>query len=276
MIPDLCVVMITYRSMQRPPVQKYDPDTPLLVTGILRIATKYQVEPLRTRIVEHVKADWPQTLVEWDRLETDIAQLAQAHAAVKTALGRSRYRIDGRYLDQRVAEPVAAIRLAREFNIPSILPAAFYTLARISPEHDRHPHPETLGPTIWSQWDTQPAFRTARWSLLTTEDYRCLVRGQSMILDQHFRINGCYVNDDCESRTECDEAWGDQMLNGFEILNHVTNHDVLQAWAEFYSPQRLRDSGLCWSCRDHHAKRANLAREEVWDGLPSWFGLAED
>lgn len=105
--------------------------TPTLL-GTLRLATKYQVDALRSRIVRHFEADWPRTLAEWDRLESEIDSMMEEHQDEKNLEDFNQ--VDGLFLDERLPEPAAAIRLAIEFGIPSILPAAFYTLARTTPD----------------------------------------------------------------------------------------------------------------------------------------------
>ena len=90
------------------------------------------MDSFRSRIVRHFEADWPRTLAEWDRLEAEIDYMMEEHQDDKN---EDYYgRVDGLFLDQRLPEPAAAIRLALEFGIPSILPAAFYTLAQTTPD----------------------------------------------------------------------------------------------------------------------------------------------
>lgn len=81
------------------PNRRYDPDTPLLVAGVLRMATKYQIEFLRERIVQIIEADWPKTVEEWDAMEAHIELLEQEHKATFSRDKNLCFKIDGLYLD---------------------------------------------------------------------------------------------------------------------------------------------------------------------------------
>ena len=48
-------------------MRRYDPDFPLTVRGILGLATKYQVESLRERIVKYLESEWPTSALAWVR-----------------------------------------------------------------------------------------------------------------------------------------------------------------------------------------------------------------
>ncbi|TFY59753.1 hypothetical protein EVG20_g7669 [Dentipellis fragilis] len=129
-------------------LRPYDPDTQLKVRPLLRMADKFQVDVLRDRIVAQLVSDWPQTIRQWDKLESEIQ-----------------------------TRPASAIRLARDFNIPEILGTAFYHLSRINIEHDwdssrgvdKHGKPARV---------SNHRRRTARWDLLEKEDHMPLSRGR--------------------------------------------------------------------------------------------------
>lgn len=40
-----------------------------VVSGVLRLSTKYIIDSLRTRLIEHLSAAWPSTLHDWDARE---------------------------------------------------------------------------------------------------------------------------------------------------------------------------------------------------------------
>ena len=131
-----------------PVLKHYDPDFPVAVAGLMRLATKYQVDSLCKRIANHLEQQWPKTLEEY-------AQLQSTREAAWDI--RTRFRTPPVYAS--FPEPAAAISLAVEYNIPSILPAAFYALAMSNPE--------------LNAWDCalESSFqydktRPARWSLL--------------------------------------------------------------------------------------------------------------
>ncbi|KAI0026918.1 hypothetical protein K488DRAFT_32377, partial [Vararia minispora EC-137] len=79
-----------------------------LVSGVLRIATKYVLDSLRARALAHLADAWPPTLAGWDARE----ERARAPNA------------------PQYPSPIAVINLARECDAPALLPAAFYDLSR--------------------------------------------------------------------------------------------------------------------------------------------------
>ncbi|KAL4066074.1 hypothetical protein J3A83DRAFT_4262587 [Scleroderma citrinum] len=94
---------------------KNDPSDFRVVSGILRLATKYLVDSLRDKALSHLALAWPNTLKGWDARE-DIARAEELEA------GSSAIRT--------YPSPIAVINLAREVNAPALLPSAFYDLSR--------------------------------------------------------------------------------------------------------------------------------------------------
>jgi hypothetical protein len=82
----------------------------------LKLATKYQVDALRSQIIKHLERDWPSTIDDWDRVDDDTRS-----AALQSSDGS---------LDGVVPDPVYAILIARSCDVPQILPTAFYVLSR--------------------------------------------------------------------------------------------------------------------------------------------------
>jgi hypothetical protein len=87
-------------------------DFPFLAS-VLRLSCKYFICIPRRQCLERLQTYFPATLAEWDRRE------------------RMSLAPDGHY-DPRheIPSPIHVINLARELNVGSILPAAFYDLAR--------------------------------------------------------------------------------------------------------------------------------------------------
>lgn len=94
---------------------KNDPTDFQVVSGILRLATKYLVDTLRDKTLSHLGLAWPTTLKGWDARE-DIARAEELQA------GSSAIRT--------YPSPIAVINLAREVDAPALLPSAFYDLSR--------------------------------------------------------------------------------------------------------------------------------------------------
>lgn len=92
-----------------------DPVDFRVVSGILRLATKYLVDSLRSKAIGHLSEAWPSTLKGWDARE-DAARASE----LQNGLGAN-----GIY-----PSPISVINLAREVDAPSLLPSAFYDLSR--------------------------------------------------------------------------------------------------------------------------------------------------
>ncbi|KAF9821599.1 hypothetical protein IEO21_00445 [Rhodonia placenta] len=95
------------------PYNRLDPNTPFLVEGILRLAHKYQIEPLRIRNLEHFAADWARNVDEWDRMEAAIVIVRRQHLGLSAIQGK----LDGFHRDDRFPEPASAIQFTEEFQL---------------------------------------------------------------------------------------------------------------------------------------------------------------
>lgn len=126
----------------------------------MKIAHKLQVDLITKHIVKHIEGDWPQTLDEWDAL---CQPLAFWHS-------------EGHQPKEELPEPIATIIFARTFDVPKVLPVAFYELSRRRYRHD---------------WDVEHLRNfekggrrvAARWSLLSKEDHIALGRLREYIQD---------------------------------------------------------------------------------------------
>ncbi|KIP05782.1 hypothetical protein PHLGIDRAFT_44007, partial [Phlebiopsis gigantea 11061_1 CR5-6] len=149
--------------------KRLDPDTPLLVRGVLKLASKYQVDAVRSRIVQCLEEDWPTTPLAWLRLCHDEKLYNDGFTRYHT-LG------SGEYAEDKFPEPASAIRLARDFDIPSILPAAYLKLLYADPTLD------------WDAIRKEPEtpcgrmVRSARWRLLDQTDLLRLAQGRSRLV----------------------------------------------------------------------------------------------
>ncbi|KAG1753377.1 hypothetical protein EDB19DRAFT_1979134 [Suillus lakei] len=218
-------------------------DTPIRLRGLLNIAQKYQVNQLYEHIVTSIKADWPQTLPRWDFLD-DINR--QRMLEPQTTLPWDPVLDD----EQKMSEPAAAIRIAREFDIPEVLPAAFYHLARIEISCDYDEAQQELCPR---------SEHAARWGMLTQEDMSCLVRGKEEIAS----IMDHFVN---QTRSKCCHPCKSSWEETLFMMNYV--RDPLEVLRRF-----TRRYELCEACRESLATRAMVEREDIWSKLPEIFHL---
>lgn len=93
-----------------------DRDDFQVVSGILRLATKYLIDSLRAKALAHLHVAWPLDLKAWDAREDVLRS----------------YEVDGFSCGHRYPHPFALINLAREIDAPSLLPSAFYDISRLS------------------------------------------------------------------------------------------------------------------------------------------------
>ncbi|KDQ49270.1 hypothetical protein JAAARDRAFT_63790 [Jaapia argillacea MUCL 33604] len=106
------------------PLERYSPNKPLEVRGFLELATKYQADRLWDYIVRNLVADWPQWLPGWDALEREYS--SEANELAEHLDENEIVDVEDSY-----PEPASAIRIATDFDIPEILPAAFYALSQL-------------------------------------------------------------------------------------------------------------------------------------------------
>ena len=79
------------------------------------MSSKYLIDHLRERCLARLEADWPTTLLGWDRREQKAT-------------------VDTRYNPrEHFPHPVLVIQLAHELSLDQLLPCAFYDLCRYGP-----------------------------------------------------------------------------------------------------------------------------------------------
>ncbi|TDL14655.1 hypothetical protein BD410DRAFT_778730 [Rickenella mellea] len=223
------------------PYKRYNPDTPLVCKGILKLATKYQMDTLRNRIIEQIISDWPKTLYEWDAIESHNAFFEKAPDSLKEQIIQS--------------EPAAAIEIARLFDIPSILPAAFLQLTRTKIQNR------------WSARPKDPKDRMchyARWELLGAEDSLRIVEITRSIhitvlcfqtFDLH-KSTGCSNVSYCETRLQ----WEFNIFSSHYPLSLDILADV--ACLSSYISKNCK---LCKSCDENISKRLKQLRHNIWN-----------
>jgi len=243
-----------------------DPDDFRVVSGILRLTTKYIIESLRTRALNHLRIAWPTTLKEWDARE-DIARSYD--------LGNPTHR------GFRYPSPIAVIQLARENNAPELLPAAFYDLSRY------HFH------QIYEPAAGEPLSYPPLISVLAPDDIQRLALGKEASL--HFvttliqsMANGAHParqtlshlrrkssENVCVSAAACKQDFE-------ELVELATQHylfdrergctDPLYV-AEELGQLKSAEFSECKPCAKALERWAIRERERMWNLIPTWFRL---
>lgn len=224
--------------------------------------------------------DWPSTLGGWDQREQD----ATDHL--------------GRYAPRESCpHPILVIELALDLGISSVLPAAFYDLARYGPSKilSGAPYPSLAIDHFISggMGPSPPA------SVVLSRDNLCRTfEGRENI--QHFMATfiatelqnrppspECLFQFDVDPSRPCHESFYFIMLNVLRSVGGIAcgrDADALftliQAMemlsrTDFSDGQRQCGLRMCQPCKTDFAVSAIKARADVWASLPAWFGLAD-
>ncbi|KIP09508.1 hypothetical protein PHLGIDRAFT_86570 [Phlebiopsis gigantea 11061_1 CR5-6] len=250
-------------------LQRLDPSNPLRAMGILRLATKYAMDPLRKIILHCIEADWPRTLGEWDQLQATVAHARELNGGA-----------GGPFIDDCFPEPAAAIRFASEFGCPSILPAAFYQLAITDPAADWDEFRRGNDDDDAAAWEHRCALatggRTARWELLDRANLMRFLRGRTALdawlpdvedcLTSYLGTAECVDHFHCERvRAECRRVF---LLEG---PGRARPFDPLHALR--FLLDLVPQHQLCGACLRHIRGELLRVRQEIWDELPTMFGI---
>lgn len=247
-------------------LRRYDPDIPIKHRGLLALAVKYDVDAIRLRIIQHMESEWPVRLGEWYLLTREMHERAQAAHVVP---GMPQWAV----VEQSFPEPASAIRMAIDFKIPSVLPAAYYRLAISNPG------------VAWGVRGGAHTRLSARWDFLECEDWRRYARGKQALSDKLNKISMAmytlFVGSDeeeCEDVDGCDRAL--KLLHRFIRDNDDRRFgcqpDVLgllfKVSKEEYD-EGEGDVGLCDVCKGKLTEKVEALLQDIWDGLPAIFNL---
>lgn len=236
------------------------------MTGVMRLALKYEIDTVRALIVKHVEADWPQTLEEWDAHQAEKGSAAQAYVDSKDKKFR------GKYFDDAYPEPVAAIRFALEFDIPRILPAAWYQLATTGAKVHLDYETVRLRPSM--RLFSHPCSPKARWKLLHTDATLLTITmfgkakmEEYMKVAEHIIRNSALA---CEDSHRCEQI-GFKKAREFLAL-YGTPADPLHGIKQVLG-SGLWDSDMCAECIVYKHNQLQKARRTIWEALPVDFQL---
>lgn len=191
------------------------------------------MDHVRSKVVARIEADWPITLEEWDQDEEFYSS-----DDIRDFKRRRRLR-------SAPPEPAAAVVLARRFDMPTILPAAFYELTR----RDIHNNKTYLFTELVNQ---------ARGDILSSEDYQILSDFRDYLfyatknLTEFVHVNQECTGDDCLaslakflSSLKLD-AYNQRDFLRVTRLDNVAVHD------------------LCETCEERVKAEVSQRRANVW------------
>ncbi|KIO33275.1 hypothetical protein M407DRAFT_17832 [Tulasnella calospora MUT 4182] len=135
---------------------------------VLMLADKYDMGALGTSLLPKLLEDWPTTLEKWD----DVDQRARS---IVVAISMQRPRNSSSpSADDILPEPAMAVKFGQAHPAArNILPAVFYHLSRLS-----NSTPDDLQ---FGHCNDPEVYRSVDYSLMTSEDWRRVVRGQANI-----------------------------------------------------------------------------------------------
>ncbi|KAI0685439.1 hypothetical protein C8T65DRAFT_168711 [Cerioporus squamosus] len=270
---DLALLLTYLYNPSQLSFKRLDPNKPIQISGVIRLADKYLLEPLHDHLVQQVASDWPTTLQAWDIREAEIQAIRKAAADEK----------DRKKFWELVPEPVAAVLFAEEFGCPQILPAAFYQLAQTN--FNRDWNDTGIHNDSW-QWDTL----LARWSLLEKDNLvRCLHGFQS--LDDYHADAYSLLSKHCFPPQDHDEHGYNMIYKNSKcyaflaellvvVWGRGSRRDPLQLLLDCLeyekypqlSKERFPD-GLCEHCRESLPDIIAHKRRVLWGSLPEYFRL---
>lgn len=226
--------------------------------------------------MQHLEEDWPTSPIAWLRLRND-EKLYDEDCTRYVTFKK------GEYIEDNFPEPASALRLARDFDIPSILPAVYLKLLYADPTLDWD--------VIRKKKDTSHgrAIHSARWSLLDQTDMLRLAQGRSRLISRLAHVHRAFMIRSRVCRIEDDEG-----ANCHQILVKQHNEFTAARYSSFWTGvqeadkpdpiqvlQKLRDSAadwkLCTSCTELFRNKIAEEIKKQWNELPQIFGLvAED
>ncbi|KAF6761667.1 hypothetical protein DFP72DRAFT_627986 [Ephemerocybe angulata] len=248
-----------------------------VVSGILRLATKYIIDELREMALVHLSVAWPSTLKAWD-LREDIARNYEIASGCPAA--------------HRYPHPFAVINLAREVDAPSLLFSAFYDLSRYSYSQIYEPHeedplyrPSPFTPPSLSPADiarlcigkehTQHTITTLIQAMGNGQHIRQagqqLMSGQYSLLRRSPSSSGAI----CISAAACRKDFT-------ELVELATQHYLFDRERGCYDPLyvaeelgQLKSAEIseCKACAKSLETWAAREREKAWKLIPVWFRL---
>ena len=224
----------------------------------MSVATKYEVDSVCKAVVSHLEQAWPRTLAELIRLEYDTRRVEEGFCGLDERTRYIRKRSD-------LLEPAIAIRLATDFDIPSILPAAYYMLTTMYV-------PDEL------------ASRCERYLLGDSEMLR-YYKGKYELADLRPEVECIYqavgYTKDCTNaplagtESDCTKTSNriyDESMPLWKASLELQCADPLKRLIELYD--KGLDETLCAGCKAFVRMQAQYEMKDIWNSLSKIFNLS--
>lgn len=250
---------------------------------VLMLTDKYDMGILGTNLLPKLLEDWPTTLEKWDDVDK------RAHSIVLATFRQRERNPALPSADDVLPDPAMAVKFGRAHPAArDVLPAAFYHLSRLSSSTD--------GDLPFGPYDPE-FFRSADYNLMTSEDWRRVVRGQANIRAWLEWLSRTWPAE-C-SRTSFKDADEVEMEYGEGTPDPCK---IYEWWNENFGPSILRigtkrvvdvlgqlesfrivvdridrattsTDEICYGCQRDVVKRLEDSRNKFWKHLPFFFGL---
>ncbi|KAJ7043554.1 hypothetical protein C8F04DRAFT_1072491 [Mycena alexandri] len=243
-----------------------------VVSGILRLSTKYIVDSLRAKALAHLCIAWPSTLKGWDARE-DVARTFEMETS---ASGGHFY-----------PSPIAVINLSREVSAPCLLPAAFYDLCRYSyaqiyePADDEPLFQAPSSPTTYSTLSPLDMQRLALGKEAAQHNITALIQtmghAQTHIrhAQPHTHVRKSSSGGVCVSAAACRKDFSElvDLATQHYLFDRERGHCDPLYVSEELGQLKSAEFSECKACAKSLETWAAREREKMWKMIPIWFRL---
>lgn len=234
------------------------------IAAILRLGKKYEVDHFRDEGLRRLRCDFPSTLNGWDGKYHHLEDECQIR-------------------DIRNFYP-EIISLAHELGVETILPSAYLNLVQtqsvvrynhwcIDYEANVHlPQEDILRANLEKQATKSGAKETIRVGLPQTAVHACLIgRDKLLCRTQKTFLRWFHTRDvlpgaECATGSQCRA----QRTKVLASLEGMTDFNSIKAMDEKYIRS---DFSICEHCESSIENALEKNRQEIWNALPSMFGL---
>jgi len=166
-----------------------------------------------------------------------------------------------------IPEPAAAIALAEQFDIRSILPVAYYDLLRCTPRKDWGELLE--GYCIYNMSD-----KPARWGCLTAKSLRKLRRLQDILIDETYDLSMYFGTALVEGHRcpmhgsrpgECKKMWEQLVEDTVDLPLRAQERVILSELRRLWT--RASKSTICHGCKRVFVKAIDDWRHGTWERI---------
>lgn len=224
------------------------------VSALLRLGNKYALADLEQEAVERLEKIFPSSL---DDFEHELIQPTCRRADLNLFCPKSR-------VSFKSSDAITAINLARTYDIPSLLPSAFYMCSRL--------------PIDILVKGAPPSRHMLMNSLARDDLIRCW-NGQ-LELGHHYMsmaqtLTNAISENDCSTSVTCCSVKANWIVEMEEETNSASCLDTMGCCLMAPNLTYLADveMGLCRECIQRREEIWEQFRQSIWNALPNMFDV---